>query len=241
MSMEPPDARSTLRGLALVRTAAISPAGIALLTVCCLVAAELRRSAQLDPGYGFLRWNLFLAWVPFVLAYALAWASRRGATAVAVPMLAACWIAFLPNAPYLVTDLVHLRVLFSIPNAITLGLLALVGLLIGVKSVQIVQRVVEEYFGARAGWRAVNVMVGLIAVGVYLGRVLRLNSWNLISHPRELARAVLTGIPEPGRAAVALVATIAFAVAFYVAYRILTAPSTGNGVRTAASARELER
>ena len=81
---------------------------------------------------------------------------------------------------------------------------------------------------------------GLIAVGVYLGRVLRLNSWSRISHPREPARAVLTGIPEPGRAAVAPVATIAFAVAFYVAYRILTRrpPATASeGQR----GRELER
>jgi uncharacterized membrane protein len=206
-----------------VRQIALSPITIAFLTVCCVVVAEVRRIEQLEPGYGFLRWNLVIAWVPLVLAYALAWASRRDATLVLMSLLAVVWIVFLPNAPYLVTDLVHLRVLFSIPNAITLGLLAVVGLLIGVKSVAIVQCVVEEHFGVRAGWRGVRLIAALSALGIYLGRVLRWNSWNLVSDPQELAHSLLRGPAESDRVAIGMPAALLFGIAFYAAYRLLTA------------------
>ena len=137
MARNAPTARSFVHGLVSLRDAALSTLGIAALSACCLAAAESRRRAQLDPDYGFLRWNLVLAWIPLILSHVLArastrHASRRHASAVAIPVLAVAWIVFLPNAPYLVTDLIHLRALFSVPNAVTLGLLAIVGLLIGV-------------------------------------------------------------------------------------------------------------
>src|SRR3954464_4156781 len=112
MALTAPAARSFGRGLLWLRDAALSTSGIVALSACCLAAAEFRRRAQLDPDYGFLRWNLVLAWIPLLLSHALARASRRPATAVAVPVLALAWIVFLPNAPYLVTDLIHLRALF---------------------------------------------------------------------------------------------------------------------------------
>ena len=93
-----------------LRAALLSLTGIGFFTACCLVAAALCRVAQVEPGYGFIRWNLFLAWIPLILAYTLSWASEHR-----VPLgrlsrcCAAAWIVFLPNAPYLVTDLVHLR------------------------------------------------------------------------------------------------------------------------------------
>ena len=79
------------------------------------MAAVLRRFAQVEPGYGFIRWNLFLAWIPLILAYTLSWAAEHRVARRALPVLAAAWIVFLPNAPYLVTDLVHLRASFNGP------------------------------------------------------------------------------------------------------------------------------
>ena len=121
-------------------------------------------------------------------------------------MIAAAWIIFLPNAPYLVTDLVHLREIVSLPNAITLGLLA-VRRPTAFKSVKIIQDVVEERFGATAGWHAVQFIAVLVAAGVYVGRVLRWNSWNVISHPQEMAQSVLNGLAEPGRVGLAFAVT----------------------------------
>jgi uncharacterized membrane protein len=214
------------RVLEVLRALALSTVTIGLLSLICLVAAALRRDVA--PGYGFLRWNMFLAWIPLVLAYALTWAPRRRSAPLVVPVLTIGWILFLPNAPYLITDLVHLHGHATLPNIATLSLLALTGLLIGVKSMQIVQRVVEDRFGVAAGWRAVRVIAVLAAVGVYLGRVKRWNSWNLLSHPRGIADTLVRGVSEPSRAGTALLGCLAFAAAFYVAYRVLTQPQEAN-------------
>ena len=52
----------------------------------------------------FLIWNLFLAWIPVFFAAGFAVVHRR----VWLVPLGLGWLAFLPNSPYLVTDLVHL-------------------------------------------------------------------------------------------------------------------------------------
>ena len=115
---------------------------------------------------------------------------------------------------------------------LTLGLVAVTGLLIGVKSVQIVQRVIEERFGSRWGWRAVQAIVVLTTFGVYAGRVLRWNSWNVLSRPHALLDTALRGPSEPRRLAIALAATLISAVAFYGVYRVLTARQSAE-LRTA--------
>lgn len=206
-----------------VREVLLSPFTIALLVIGCLVAVDWRETHSVYPWYGFLRWNLFLAVVPLVLAYVLAWAARRDWALFGVPFLAFGWIVFLPNAPYLISDLVHLQDGASRVNVLTLGLVAITGLLIGVKSVQIVQRVIEERLGSVWGWRAVQAIVVLTTFGVYAGRVLRWNSWNVLSRPHALLETALRGPSEPRRLAVAVAATLVSAVAFYGVYRVLTA------------------
>ena len=221
---EPEQRRSTFGASVLdgAREVLLSPFMIGILVIGCLVAIDWRTSARIYPGYDFLRWNLFLAVVPLALAYALAWAARRDWALVAVPALALAWIVFLPNAPYLISDLVHLQDGASGVNVLTLGLVAVTGLLIGVKSVQIVQHMVEEHFGVRWGWRAVQAIVVLTTFGVYVGRVLRWNSWNVFSRPHVLLDTVLRGPSEPRRLAIALAATLVSAAAFYLVYRVLT-------------------
>ena len=122
------------------------------------------------------------------------------------------------------TDLVHLREGFNYPNLVVLSLLALAGLLIGVKSVQLVQRAVDRLWAEAAGWRAVQVITVLLAVGVYIGRELRWNSWTILYQPSELARVLLEGpsAAGPGRLALGAAGIVVFAASFYVAYRLLT-------------------
>src|SRR3954471_7712907 len=116
-----------------LRVTLLSPVAIGFVTAICVVGNRLRAAAGIQPEYGFMVTNLFLAWIPLALAYAIAWAARREVTRLALPLLACAWIIFLPNAPYLVTDIVHLhRDEVNVVNAIELSLLALCGLLIAV-------------------------------------------------------------------------------------------------------------
>ncbi|MDX6619387.1 MAG: hypothetical protein QOK36_1773 [Gaiellales bacterium] len=217
------------RALDGVRAVLLSTVTIGILVVACFVAIDLREGAHIHPGYGFLRWNLLLAVVPLVLAHALAWTSRRAWSRLAVPVLALAWLLFLPNAPYLISDLVHLDDGASLVNVLTLGLVAVTGLLIGVKSVQIVQRIVERRFGVAWGWRTVQATAVLTTLGIYMGRVLRWNSWNVLSRPHVLLDTVMGSLDEPRRLAFALAATLISALIYYTIYRALAGKPSPAG------------
>jgi hypothetical protein len=66
-----------------------------------------------------LVWNLFLAWIPFVLALVLYDAARRGARAAKLLLLGAGWLVFLPNAPYIATDVIWLGISGAAPTGTT--------------------------------------------------------------------------------------------------------------------------
>jgi uncharacterized membrane protein len=225
----PDEAGPASRALDATRAVLLSPLGIGCFTVACLIAADVRRFAQVEPGYGFYRWNLFLALVPLALAYLVSRAARHEITWPALPVLGLAWLIFLPNAPYLVTDLVHLDEGVNGPNIIVLSLLAVTGLLIGVKSIQLVQGTVERLFGLAAGRMAVHAIAVLTAFGIYLGRVKRWNSWDVIEEPRAFVHALLRVPSQPGRVLLAMAATVAFAMAFSLAYRVLAGPGARGG------------
>ena len=168
-----------------------------------LLAARIALSRRWDHLY--LPWNLFLAWVPLVLAMVVRQLEARAARADAPPPtrrrsarwaagLAVPWLLFLPNAPYLLTDLVHLpdpdrRTYFA--DMMLILHFALVGLMAGFLSLHLLHGVVERRWGWLKGWAFVGVVSALTGVGVYLGRVLRKNSWDVLLHPWDLALDVM--------------------------------------------------
>src|SRR5262245_33382879 len=83
----------------------------------CGVLALFRVFYTGRTAYIWLGWNLILAWVPLLIALVIA---RRHAPGTRPSwllsgVLGAVWLAFLPNAPYLVTDLIHLRARGFVP------------------------------------------------------------------------------------------------------------------------------
>src|SRR6266542_5618884 len=83
--------------------------GMLLASLFCVGLVGLRVIETGDSTFSGLIWNLFLAWIPFVLAVVVydGWRRRRAAGALVV--LGALWLLFFPNAPYIVTDFVHLE------------------------------------------------------------------------------------------------------------------------------------
>lgn len=134
----------------------------------------------------FLMWNLFLAWIPFGCAMWMAAIHRRRASAWQYIVPSLVWLLFFPNAAYLVTDLYNLSDMPPVPFWYDIGFfatLAWTGLLLAVASLQIVQRMVKQSFGLVRSWVIVLVVVGLNGVGIYLGRFLRWNSWDVVTDP----------------------------------------------------------
>lgn len=149
------------------------------------------------PTYRFLLWNLFLAWVPVFFA----WLARRWRHLPLLLLLhTGFWLLFLPNAPYLLTDLIHLgrwRGISLWYDLLLLLLFAFTGLFLGFFSLSMMQDLVSDLFGWAIGWLFAAATLALSSFGVYLGRFLRWNSWDLLTHPHWLLRDILALVRDP--------------------------------------------
>jgi uncharacterized membrane protein len=136
-------------------------------------------------------WNLFLAWVPFLLSIYTAalnnllprqwWLLLPGSL---------IWLLFFPNAAYLITDILNID-LNAAPIEIWYDVMlviafSLAGLFLTVASLRCMQRVIHNLLGDALSWLFVLIVLGLTSIGLYLGRFLRLNTWDLFSQPTRI-------------------------------------------------------
>lgn len=153
-------------------------------------------------NYGFLIWNLFLAWIPFLISYVTYTAvlNRRQVLMLA-PVVAFFWLIFFPNAPYILTDFQHLAGNWrEVPVWFDVMLLiwfSFTGLMLGMTSLFMMQEIIRREFGRWAGWGLVAVVAGLSSAGVYVGRFLRWNSWDIFSNPAGMAQYTLQSAQDP--------------------------------------------
>ena len=165
-----------------------------------LLAVRTDRAGQ--PAFVFLTWNLFLAWIPFVLSVGVAAVHGRGGPRPLLWLLGAGWLLFLPNAPYILTDFIHLGRAGGVPlwfDAALIGTFAATGLALGLVSLLIVHHVVEARAGRAVGWVVAVSSLLLSAIGVYLGRFPRFNSWDVVTDPSSLVAVVLQRLADPSR------------------------------------------
>ena len=147
--------------------------------------------------FSFLIWNIFLAWIPFKMSqYLLTTKGSKWKQG----LLFAAWLLFFPNALYIITDLIHLELESSVPkwyDAILLFSSSVMGLMMAFISLNRV----EHYLGGKLGskWRPwlVLVFIFLGSFGVYLGRFLRWNSWDIIRDPGGLIENIIQRIIFP--------------------------------------------
>jgi len=147
----------------------------------------------------WMGWNLILAFVPLAIGASLFRTGRR--RTVGWWMGFTLFVAFLPNAPYVISDLVHLPAdagAASSTKVIVLGLLPLYAcyILAGLEAYVLSLRLLRRYMrttGSRRFLVAVDVVAAFCAaVGVFLGRVERLNSWDPLLHPEKMWSALLS-------------------------------------------------
>jgi uncharacterized membrane protein len=188
-------------------------------------------------GLLFLGWNLVLAWVPLGMSLLIVRRhlpgrrpSRLGSFA-----LGAVWLAFFPNAPYLVTDLVHLRAhgfVLLLYDAMMVFAFALTGICLAFLSLWLMHRLVERHLGRALGWLFVAAVAGLSGFGVFLGRFPRWNSWDLVTRPGELFVTLAVHAQDPFAHPRAIGMTLMMAALFALAYLMFFALSSLDaGVR----------
>ncbi len=166
------------------------------------VALVILRIAQTgNLRYTFLVGNLFLAWLPMAFAlFACESYRRTSAPNWRFLSLAGAWLLFLPNAPYICTDLIHLHTNFLLHFWVDLTLIllcALTGLVLGFVSLYLMQSVVTQMYGRAAGWMFIVMSAALSGVGIYMGRFLRLNSWDIVFKPMALYHGIGSWVADP--------------------------------------------
>jgi uncharacterized membrane protein len=160
--------------------------GQTLFSVILFRAREIL-SNSLD--YYFLVGNIFLAWIPLGLAYTIyTFSWNRKVLLFIMPFPAVLWLLFFPNAPYILTDLLHLAnpkeyipVWFDV---LLILWFSWTGLSLGIVSLFMMQDIVRREFGRIAGWGFVGTVGVLASLGIYIGRFLRWNSWDVILNPQ---------------------------------------------------------
>ncbi len=170
----------------------------------------------------FLIWNLFLAWIPYWIALVLDFFNRMKKTQLASSLattshaslavinsrfekfilffLISMWLIFFPNAPYIITDLLHLRDRQVVPHWYDLMLIvsfAWTGLMLGYCSLFEVQRFLERRFRSWVVWVITLCAIWLGGFGVYMGRFQRWNSWDAMTHPFAVIKQQVHVLANP--------------------------------------------
>lgn len=195
-----------------------------LASIVCVLLVAARMQYSESVRYTNLVWNLFLAWIPFVLSYAayfLSW--RRVTLYLVIPVAAFLWLLFFPNAPYILTDLQHLAIESTQAplwyDVIMLVWFSWTGLLLGLISLYFMHEILHRTFGRWVGWAFVLLVSGVSSFGVYLGRFVRFNSWDFLQNPGEIAVGILGLVIDPSMRLVAF--TLLFAIFYLFVYLTL--------------------
>lgn len=154
---------------------------IGLLIIFCIVLQLLRVQYTQSLFFSFLLWNLFLAIIPYAISELL---KKMQPSKNTLLFSIGIWMLFLPNAPYIITDFVHLPkstmlwfdlfLIFSFANT---------GLLLAIISINDIYKILKERFTVKIANRFITVTTILCGFGIYLGRFLRLNSWDVFTNP----------------------------------------------------------
>ncbi len=160
-----------------------SKKNILLLSLFCatLVIIRIIKTEQLS--FIFMFWNLFLAFIPLTISnYVL---KLKGEISnIKLITIMGIWLLFLPNAPYMITDLFHLHERESLPiwfDLLLILMFAITGLYLFYISINQAIAIVKYQFPKLHNPFFLTLLFLIVSYGVYIGRFLRLNSWDVVN------------------------------------------------------------
>ena len=177
-------------------------------------------------GIVYLVWNLFLAWIPYLIT---TYCIKKSMSWVGFVPLFLLWLVFFPNAPYMVTDIIHVasgihHVWF---DALIFFFFAWIALLLGILSLRNMHTQLRLRMSSTWSEIAVAAICVLTSFGIYLGRFERWNSWDIIMHPLDLFHHSYAIGTRLATDTTPLLFVTIFSIFFYTVYRVtilLTTP-----------------
>ncbi|MEM5565421.1 DUF1361 domain-containing protein [Psychroserpens sp. AS72] len=196
---------------------------MALSIVLLMIRMKLHQSFYLL----FLVWNLFLAIIPFAITTGLT--SPKKINKISLFIFFGIWLLFLPNAPYLVTDLMHLTRTdqsFLWLDILVIMSFAFNGLILFFLSLSDMEKLLKRYLKPNMIMPLMLSIFGLTAFGIYLGRFLRHNSWEIINNPLNIFSDIFNIIFQPNIEA--WIFTLTFGSFLAISYWMLKAFSNSK-------------
>jgi len=206
-----------MRRFLLLRTELDRMLTASMLFSCTLVGLRILHTGSLI--FLSMIWNIFLAYIPYAISTALTvWRkptthpnparTRPGqwfASLMAVLRILSffTWHLFIPNSFYILTDLFHLADNHRnsrVPEWFDLALIlsfACNGLLLGILSTRQIEKLLVPETAASGQWLFLYPVMWLNALGIYIGRYLRFNSWDIVTDPVNLFADILTMLLHP--------------------------------------------
>jgi len=176
-------------------------------------------------GYGYMVWNLFLAWLPLVLALRLltvlrqkSWSSWEGL------ITSFLWLLFLPNSFYMISDFIHLQdaprvdILF---DTIMLTSFIYTGVALGFSSLYLLHSQMRKRVLAREAYGYVAGILLVCSSAIYVGRDLRWNSWDIFTNPGGVLFDISDRLQHPASYPQMLVIVATFFVLLASMYGLL--------------------
>ncbi len=162
----------------------------------------------------YLIWNIFLAFMPFLISAVLFWYKNQNKKYLLFFILGFFfWLIFFPNAPYIVTDIIHLGVNKEVPVLVDIILIfssIYIGMYFTVKSLSNIEQIVLLYFSKKKTSIIILISILLSSFGVYLGRYLRWNSWDTFLQPRYILNDIVNIFTDPENHIEAFIITLVF-------------------------------
>jgi len=170
------------------------PKSIIPLLVLAIILNILRVVIWGKMSFVFIPWNIFLAFIPFIISsLLLSFSKKEKPNTVIFTLGFLLWFLFIPNAPYIITDFVHLGVVRGVPIMFDVFLLfssALVGLILGLQSLSHIEQIIKMKYSIRLTSFLMGLIILMVSFGVYLGRFLRFNSWDIFVNHTSLIKNV---------------------------------------------------
>lgn len=192
------------------------------LAILCIILVISRMHYTENLKFIFLLWNLFLAWIPYAsTSYILKNIQTISKTKKWTMVVLS--IFFLPNAVFLITDLIHLKPRMYIPiwyDAFLLFNFSILGLIYNTITLINLEKLISPYLKQKNIWIFMGILILASGYGVYLERVLRWNSWDIILSPFQIISDTIVLIIHPLKNISAWIMTFAFGSIQYIFWNL---------------------
>jgi len=173
---------------------------LSFISLFCLSLSIFRIYKTGSSMYFFLNWNLFLAYIPLIFSSFIIYFKKLENRKILIFLILLVWLLFFPNAPYILTDLFHLKRESKVPvwfDLILIMSFAWTGLIMGFLSLFDIENLLFKTTKTSIKIIIISIILFVSSFGIYLGRFLRWNSWDIVSRPQNLFFDIFNRIANP--------------------------------------------